>query len=107
MPARFEYDTLTGAALRRHFERLNLDAYRFARLTGAAPRTVERWLADAVDVPHWVPVLLALLDLPKALGTARTVTASMIRTDRADPQAGEYPFRNDRDYPNDGPDWLD
>jgi hypothetical protein len=107
VPARFEYDAITGEALRDHLKRLGMDAFAFARLTGANARTVQRWLADEKDVPHWVPVLLTLLELPKALGTARMVTASLIAADRMNPHAGPYPFREQRDFPDDGPDWLE
>jgi len=107
VPARFEYDAITGQALKDHLKRLGLDAYGFARLTGANARTVQRWLADEKDVPHWVPLLLTLLELPKALGTARMVTASLISEDRLNPKAGRYPFRDQRDFPDDGPDWLE
>ena len=106
MAARFQYDCLTGAALRDHLRRLNLDTYAFARLTGTGPRTIQRWLADEKDIPHWVPLMLTLLELPQALGTARMVTASMIREDRLEP-GKLYPFRDARDFPSDGPDWLE
>jgi DNA-binding transcriptional regulator YiaG len=105
VPARFEYDAITGEALRDHLKRLGMDAFAFARLTGANSRTVQYWLSNEKDVPHWVPVMLSLLELPKALGTARMVTASMIREDRLEP-GRLYPFRDKRDFPDDGPDWL-
>lgn len=106
MPPRFEYDTLTAPAFRQKLDRLGMDGHAFARLTGTGPRTVQRWLAGD-DIPHWVSVMLALLELPQSLGTARMITADMIRRDRANPSAGQYPFAKGRDFPDDGPDWID
>lgn len=33
----------------------------FIRITGANPRTVERWLAGDEDIPAWVGPMVALL----------------------------------------------
>lgn len=55
--------------LREH----QLTLREFCRLTGTNIKTAERWLSDEKDIPHWVPVFLALLTLPGALQMARTV----------------------------------
>lgn len=107
MPARFEYAPMHRDQFRSALRGLDMDAFAFARLTGTGPRTIQRWLSGEKDIPHWVPLLIAVLGLPKALGTARMVTATMIQFDRLNPALGEFPFAHTRDIPDDGPDWLE
>jgi DNA-binding transcriptional regulator YiaG len=55
----------TSQALRAKIASLGLTQSGAARLLGVEPRTMRRWLSDAIEVPGPARKLLALLDIPE------------------------------------------
>lgn len=104
MARRYETDTMTGSAFKQALRDLDIDMYAFCHLTLVNPRTVQRWLKEEQDIPHIACLALELLKLPKALGTARMLSARMIRLDNKHPELGEYPYAAGREFPAE---WAD
>lgn len=61
----------------------HLSQRSFALITGANPRTVQRWADGTQDVPRWVGVMLVLLaaHYPPSLAESRTAHAQHIYAD--------------------------
>ena len=95
MSRRFNYDKMSAADFEASLARLDMSEGAFARITGALPRTVERWCLAENDIPNWVPLILDLFETtPGTLGQARQWAAENIRTDTARPGV-EYPYLED------------
>lgn len=79
---------MTGDEIAAALDRLGMQPKAFARIFGMDARRVARILADepGADAPPWIPIALALLTLPGALGLARQTAAEHITEDR---QTGE------------------
>ena len=88
MSRRFIYRRMTGAEIVAALDRLQMPPLAFARVFGMDPRRLSRTLSGepGYDAPPWIPVALALLALPGALGLARQIAAEYITEDR---QTGE------------------
>lgn len=92
MSRRFIYRRMTGPEIAGALDRLQMPPKAFARIFGMDARRLARVLADepGADAPPWIPIALALLSLPGALGLARQIAAEHITEDR---QTGEIePF---------------
>ena len=53
---------LTSEEFRREIAKQGLSQRGFARFVQANERTVRRWAEGEQDIPHWVPVMLDLME---------------------------------------------
>jgi hypothetical protein len=56
---------------------LSITGKDFAFLTGTGYSTVKRWFKAELEIPHWVPVMCAVLTLPGALDLAESAADAM------------------------------
>lgn len=90
---RFEYDRIDPESLREFLDRMKIGHQEFARMTDTNPQTVKRWLSGKQDVPHWVALLVALLErAPDLSQYLRFVAWELVRFDNQFPERGEYPY---------------
>ncbi|WP_147707824.1 hypothetical protein [Microvirga massiliensis] len=75
---RYQHTRMTHRQLSAVLNRLDLSMRKFARLTGAAERTVDRWLRGVEDIPHYVTLLCSLLTIPGAMAKAKAVADAMV-----------------------------
>lgn len=78
MAQRYQHKRMSGRELSRSLDRLNLSVRQLSRLTGSQPRTIEKWLVDEADSPHWLRVFLALVANPANLEVALQVTEAAL-----------------------------
>ena len=78
---RFERDRMSGKDFAAALAHLEMKPGAFARIFGAEIKRVDEWISGKEPVPHWVPVVVDLLQMPGALGRARQVAAEMILRD--------------------------
>ncbi|WP_048710422.1 hypothetical protein [Microvirga massiliensis] len=80
MARRYQYERITARQLSSAFNSLGIESVdQFCRLSGVGERTVRRWLEGAEDIPHYVVVLVTLLDMPGAMQKACAVTEARIQ----------------------------
>jgi DNA-binding transcriptional regulator YiaG len=57
---------MTADELRAALAALGFTQRGFAAYTGSNERTVRRWVAGDLDIAHWVPVVIRLLERERA-----------------------------------------
>lgn len=90
MSRRFTYRPMTTGEFADALAALGMEYKAFARIAGLKADSLREMMKGDRPFPQWIPVMLELLKIPKALGTARQAAAERITEDR---RAGEkYPF---------------
>lgn len=81
MSKRFTYRRMTPQQFGLAVKALGMSHAAFGRIFGVPLNTVTDWAYSRREIPHWVPVTLDLLTIPKALSRARQSAAEMIIED--------------------------
>lgn len=61
MSRRFHHSPMPAAEIRDRMAALGMTPINAEVLTGAQARTVERWMADDLDAPHWFGAMLLMM----------------------------------------------
>lgn len=97
MSSRFVYDLMKAGEFFEHLDRLQITVEDFCMFTGVNPRTTERWRDQPHhELPFWIVSWVELVSLRGGMSVCRDVAALGIREDRARPEAGPYPFDEQR-----------
>lgn len=67
---------MTPEAFRSALHEIGYGVHSFAVFTGANHRTVRRWLSGELNVPRWVPIMLALMNATMTLDDASGAQSS-------------------------------
>ena len=98
MSDRFEYDLMLPDEFDQRLNDLDMKRDAFAYITGVRRTKVQQWHQGKAAIPHWVRLLLALLERHNAnIMEARQIAAEHIRMDHEAPEEGLYPFLEKED----------
>lgn len=94
MHKRFEYDHMTPSELQTALDEHQIKPGWFCRIFGTNEKTMQKWLSGENNIPHWVPVTLAMFFCNETFATAKDESGYRLRFDNSHPDRGEYPYQN-------------
>ena len=100
-PPRFNYRKLTADEFKTELRQLDMSLEAFARIFGIPLNKAREMTTGKRPIQNWIPIALALLRVPSALGAARFVASEMIEDDRFHPEYGKFPYRGKESLPDD------
>lgn len=98
---RFTHKRITSTDFNAELERQGISLQTFTRIWCQNLSTTTRWANGQNDIPTWVPIALAMMCVPNAMGVARTAAAAMIEKDTLNPHLGDFPYQRARQMPAD------
>jgi len=91
MSRRYRYQRMTPEQFSMALDQIGINAWQFARMTGANGERVIGWLAGRDDIPQYVPLVCVLLTMPGALALAKATADAFIVQDPTEPERPRPP----------------